>query len=483
MVRSSTEICDLVNTRPLGPIVRINPDEIHILDPEFYEDIYTSAARPRDKSEWWLRAFGMSNTTVSSISADAHRMRRGILNPYFSKKAILEDALPIIKSKVAKLLDRFRRSVQNRDVVPADTAFMALTMDIISSYTQNMETNYLDEDDFHKIWQDCAHAGLQAMGVSRHFGWIPVVMSAIPVDTLIRLIPLLGHLQAHRENIKAGMERVWYEDEGKSRLRDADSMTRRSMVHSMRDANHLPASERDPERIVDELALILSAGSEPTARTLSVASYYLLTNRETLSTLRKEIIAIIPANASVSDIPYAALENLPYLSAVVSEAIRISHGLVSRLPRLIPQSSNEKLKYKEWVIPKGVAFSMSSYYVTTDPNIFPDPHSFRPERWLMPANGDKESGQQKFIFNTAMNKYLTTFSKGSRGCIGIGLAYVELYVTLATLAIDVLGPESEVGMELYDVDYDRDIKVRHDCLTGFPSLDSKGVRLRSAEKL
>lgn len=460
----------------------MNPDEIHILDPEFYEEIYTSAARPRDKSEWWLRAFGGSNTTVSSISAEAHRMRRGVLNPYFSKKAILEDALPIIKSKVAKLLGRFRQSVQNRDIVPADTAFMALTMDIISSYTQEMETNYLDEDDFHKVWQDCAQAGLSTMGVARHFGWIPIVMNAIPVDTLIKLIPLLGHLQAHREKIKAGMERIWYEDESKSTVRDAKSMTRRSMVHSMRDANHLPASERDPERIVDELGLILSAGSEPTARTLSVASYYLLSNPKILSTLREEIIATIPANVSVSDVPYATLENLPYLSAVVTEVIRINHGGVSRLPRLIPQSSNEKLKYKEWIIPKGVAFSMSSYYITTDPNIFPDPHAFQPERWLLPASGDEETEQQKRTFNTSMNKYLTAFSKGSRQCLGIGLAYIELYVTLATLAVYVLGPDSEVGMELYDVDYDRDIRVRHDFLTGFPSLDSKGVRLRSAKR-
>lgn len=408
-------------------------------------------------------------------------MRRGVLNSYFSKKAILEDALPIIKSKVAKLLDRFRQSVRNRDIVPADTAFMALTMDIISSYTQDMETNYLDEDDFHKIWQDCAQAGLQTMGVARHFGWIPIVMSALPVDTLIRLIPLLGHLQAHREKIKAGMERIWYEDESKTTLRDVKSMTRRSMVHSMRDANHLPASERDPERIVDELGLILSAGSEPTARTLGVASYYLLANPKSLSILRKEIVAVIPANASVTDIPYATLENLPYLSAVVTEVIRISHGAVSRLPRLIPQSSNEQLRYKDWVIPKGVAFSMSSYYVTTDPNIFPDPHAFHPERWLLPADGDGETGQQERKFNTSMNKYLTTFSKGSRQCLGIQLAYVELYVALANLAVHVLGPESEVGMELYDVEYDRDIKVQRDHLTGFPSLDSKGVRLRSAK--
>lgn len=377
---------------------------------------------------------------------------------------------------------RFRQSVKNRDVVPIDTAYMALTMDIISSYTEDMETNYLDEDDFHKIWQDCAHAGLENMGVSRHFGWIPIVLSAMPVDLLIKMVPLLGHLQEHRERIKVGMEKVWYADDGKSKLREPESMTRRSMVHSMRDANHLPASERDPERIVDELSLILSAGSEPTARTLSVASYYLLTNPDTLSTLRKEILAIIPAGASLDDVPYATLENLPYLSAVVNEGIRITHGVVSRLPRLIPQSSNEKLVYKGRTIPKGVAFSMSSYYVTTDPNIFPDPHTFRPERWLISSTDDKQTEPQNKTFNTSMNKYLTTFSKGSRGCIGINMAYVELYVALATLAVHVLGPESEVGMELYDVEYERDIKIQHDCLTGFPSLDSKGIRLKSGKQ-
>jgi hypothetical protein len=37
-----------------GPIVRINPDELHIDDPEYYEEIYGSTTRKRDKYGPWV---------------------------------------------------------------------------------------------------------------------------------------------------------------------------------------------------------------------------------------------------------------------------------------------------------------------------------------------------------------------------------------------------------------------------------------------
>lgn len=51
--------------------------------------------------------------------------------------------------------------------------------------------------------------------------------------------------------------------------------------------------------------------------------------------------------------------------------------------------------------------SQSTYFVHTDRDIFPDPYAFDPERWIRAANE-----------GIALNKYLVTFTKGSRQCIG-----------------------------------------------------------------
>ncbi|MCJ1457018.1 hypothetical protein MMC28_007384 [Mycoblastus sanguinarius] len=55
-----------------------------------------------------------------------------------------------------------------------------------------------------------------------------------------------------------------------------------------------------------------------------------------------------------------------------------------------------------------------------DPVVFKDPTIYCPERWL---EGDVAE----------LEKYMCSFSGGSRGCLGNNLAYAELYLTLAHL--------------------------------------------------
>jgi hypothetical protein len=54
-----------------------------------------------------------------------------------------------------------------------------------------------------------------------------------------------------------------------------------------------------------------------------------------------------------------------------------------------------------------------------DPTIFPDPMKFAPERWLQ---SPEESNR--------LNRYMVPFGKGSRMCVGMPLAYAEVYVML-----------------------------------------------------
>ena len=101
--------------------------------------------------------------------------------------------------------------------------------------------------------------------------------------------------------------------------------------------------------------------------------------------------------------------------------------------------------------------SMTLKDILFDPTIFPDPHTFNPDRWL---NAPKR-----------LDRYLVTFSKGTRSCLGINIAYSEMYLGVAALV-------SRFDMELYDFDQKRDLEIVRDTFVGLPSKESRGVRVK-----
>src|ERR1700761_1962703 len=97
--------------------------------------------------------------------------------------------------------------------------------------------------------------------------------------------------------------------------------------------------------------------------------FHLLNQPETLAKLRKELHSV--ANGSTEIPPLATLEQLPYLNATVTEGLRISYGLASRLPRIRPNdtlqlrtvlksTSKGGVKGREvsYIVPAGYPLSM-----------------------------------------------------------------------------------------------------------------------------
>jgi len=105
-----------------------------------------------------------------------------------------------------------------------------------------------------------------------------------------------------------------------------------------------------------------------------------------------------------------------FQTAVIKESLRLAHGIVSNLPRV----TGTDMKIANYDIPKNTIVSMSVVFMHLNPDIFPDPERFDPDRWLN-ANCD----------TTQMNNNLWPFSRGSRMCLGITLAWCELYLIFA----------------------------------------------------
>ena len=99
-------------------------------------------------------------------------------------------------------------------------------------------------------------------------------------------------------------------------------------------ASDLPESEKASGRLAGEGQTVVAAGSITTAHYLKAVTYHILANSEVLKTLRAELDKAIPRPHDIP--PFKDLESLPYLSAVVKEGFRITHGIIARLTSGFP---------------------------------------------------------------------------------------------------------------------------------------------------
>ena len=226
-----------------------------------------------------------------------------------------------------------------------------------------------------------------------------------------------------------------------------------TVMREMVQSEALPPEEKTFTRLKNDAQIFIGAGMETTGRTLAVTLYHILANAVVHHKLREELKpAMLNGTSEVP--PLAALETLPYLTAVLTEGIRIAHGTCGRLARIAPE---EDLFYHGIKIPRGATMSQSSYLLHTDPTVFPEPLAFRPERFL----GSQAAEAQK---------HMVPFGRGTRMCPGINLAWAELYLTIAVLV-------TSVRMELVDTTL-RDATVDSEYFIGCLPVDSKGIRVR-----
>ena len=130
--------------------------------------------------------------------------------------------------------------------------------------------------------------------------------------------------------------------------------------------------------------------------------FHLLSNPDTLHKLKAELELAMPDRHAQPTL--SQVEPLAYLNAVIQEGIRLHPGAVFRNQRCCP---DEDLVYndgqKNWMIPRNTPMTMTAQLLQMDPSIFPDPYEFKPERW---------------VDNPRLDRYLLSFSKGTRACLG-----------------------------------------------------------------
>jgi len=163
--------------------------------------------------------------------------------------------------------------------------------------------------------------------------------------------------------------------------------------------------------IESNASLFIIAGSDSIATALAGVTWYLLQNPQIYEKLKEELDLAFPTE---QELTVQKVEQLPYLVAVMDEALRIYPVGLAGQASIIPPGGDTVAGH--W-LPGGTGVSMNQYAVYRSPTNFTEPDLFAPERWL----GDTR-------FEADRKEAFHPFSMGARNCIGknIGLAVPRL---------------------------------------------------------
>ncbi|KAK2766963.1 hypothetical protein FQN54_006279 [Arachnomyces sp. PD_36] len=192
----------------------------------------------------------------------------------------------------------------------------------------------------------------------------------------------------------------------------------------------LQAKEKNPELVEDNMVItyLLSnvlAGSDTTAITLCAATYYVLKNPEVQRKLEKELDS---ANLEFP-VSWKATQTLPYLDAVMLEAMRIHSGVGLMLERIVPKEGFTLPDGR--YIPAGTIVGMNPWVIHRNEEVFgPDVETFRPERWLQQ---DGETEEEYEARKKKMKGANLAFGAGPRTCLGKFLSFLESYKLIGTM--------------------------------------------------
>jgi cytochrome P450 len=168
----------------------------------------------------------------------------------------------------------------------------------------------------------------------------------------------------------------------------------------------------DDRQVRDEVLTLFLAGHETTANALAWSWYLLAGHPETEARMHAEIDSVLGDR-----LPRAAdLPTLPYTRKVLAESMRLYPPAWA-----VSRKAVEPVTIGGYPFPAGTGVLAAQWIIHRDPRFFEDPLSFWPERWTE----DFEAGLPKLAY--------FPFGGGPRTCIGMGFAWMEGVLLLATL--------------------------------------------------
>jgi cytochrome P450 len=379
----------LETARDYGPLTsfRIGPRRVFLASaPELIEQVLITDAKHYIK-HFGARAYKpvLGNGLVTSEGEFWHRQRK-LIQPVFLK-ARVQSYAPIMGELTKRMLDSWTpgKTIRINDEFGTLTSRIAL------------KTLFdLDDDGDREHFDDTLRLSFDLMSARlRRVFKLPLW---VPTPETLCLKKSISELERKVEGFIAS---------ARSRQDMGDDLLSRLML-----AQHEDGTRMTNRQLRDEVMTLYLAGHETTALTLTWTWCLLAQHRRVEDKLVSEWQQVLAGRTPTVD----QLQKLPYTAAVISEAMRLFPPVY-----VIGREATRDLELGGYRVKRGYTVLMSQWVNHRDPEYFPEPEEFRPERW--------ENGLARRIPKFAYYP----FGGGQRMCIGSTFASIEAPIVLATV--------------------------------------------------
>ncbi|KXJ88976.1 cytochrome P450 [Microdochium bolleyi] len=404
--------------RQYGDLVRTGPREVTILRKSAVDLIYGPKSSCR-KSTW----YGQTGNDPHKASLhmcrdhDAHRQRRKAWDKALSVKA-LNSYEPQIKAQVDALI----RQLYSHGQVNITDWSMFFAFDLVGQVGFSKDFGQLSSGKEHSAIRPI-HAHIKLLGIFQTVPWLLYLLSCFP-----------GAAATYSEIFDFCANEI----RNKRKVRDKkqappDIASWLCKAFEEKDASAAPSAEA----LEDDSRILLLAGSDTTATTLSQCLYYLVKYPSEQRKIQSLLDAAIPEGPEAWTFEKA--RSVTYLDHFISETLRLKPALMLAGPRETPP---EGLQIDEVYIPGGVNVLVPTGQIQRDARYWQQADEFIPERW----------GDRKEEMGTDESPYLP-FLLGGYICPGRYLARHIVRAALSTILLnfDVSFGPGETG-EAFDKD-------------------------------
>ncbi|KAI8949914.1 cytochrome P450 [Xylaria longipes] len=404
------EVRNIELHRKHGAIVRYGPNRYSVSDPEALGTIYGHGTR-FTKSSWynaWAPPDGWNLFADRSIQRHAN-IRRQLQSTYSMTSLVSYE--PYV-NQCADIFSQ-RLSEMSEAGTPVDMGhwMQCYAFDVIGQITFGKRIGFLDQGAdiqgiIHAIDNQLVYGTLVGIYARFHRAAFAVVNF------------LAGKKGAGREYVVKLSKASIAEEQEKRKTAGAEDREATGAAEPFV-SKFLAKNEQDPEKFTMMHVLLgctanMTAGSDTTGISLSAILYYLLKHPECLKKLRREISESQEQGLLSASFDFKDTQQMPYLQAVIKEALRIHPATGLPMERVVPEGG---ATINGRFFPAGTIVGINCWVAHRNTQVFgADADEFRPERWLI-------NDEDKLA---AMNRQWIPFGVGSRTCIGRHISTLEI---------------------------------------------------------